>query len=130
MFNLTDSRRLIENRLKCDFTAAEIQGPGKQIRVLGTNNMKPMFNKPKNFTKGVKNLRTYKLVPGYWISAVFSPSKNSLRKKEISSSTQQIHTRNTTVERNKLLTVCFRVSKLCGAAPEAKPYLCPTLFRQ
>lgn len=31
MFNLTDSST--ENRLKCEFTAAEIQGPGKQNSV-------------------------------------------------------------------------------------------------
>lgn len=85
--------------------------------------MKPMFNKRKNFERGVKNLGTYKSVPGLWISPIFSPSKNSQRKKEISRCTQQIHTLNTMAERNIVLPVPFRVSKLYGAAPEAKPYL-------
>lgn len=62
--------------------------------------MKPVFNKPKNFKKGLKDLGTYKLVPGYWISLIFSPSKNSLRKKETSSSTQPMHTLNRMAKRN------------------------------
>lgn len=91
--------------------------------------MKPVFNKPKNFKKGV-TFGTCKMVPGYWISFIFSPSKNSLRKKEISSSTQQIHSLNMMAKRNVLLTVSFRRSKLSGAGPDDKPYLWPTIFRQ
>lgn len=120
MFHLTDSGRLINNRAKCDFTAAEIQSPGKQISVPAPTTWTQCSTNQKTLQRGWRTLEPTSWLQGIGFLSYSLPLRTTWGK--ISSSTWQIHTLNMMAKRNWLLTVPLRVSKLWGAAPGAKPY--------